>query len=128
MLQRCYNEHHPAYRYYGGRGIAVCPRWHEYEAFVADLSPRPSPKHSLDRIDVNGGYGPENCRWVLPQQQVLNQRSNRLIEINGVCRPLAEWVRINRLPKSTVEARLYRYGWDAAAALTTPVRPKRGKV
>jgi hypothetical protein len=128
MLQRCYNEGNPAYRFYGARGIRVCPRWHDYEAFAADISPRPSPKHSIDRIDVNGDYCPENCRWVLPQQQVLNLRSNRLIDIDGVSKPLAEWARINRLSRSTVEARLYRYGWNAPAAVTTPVRPRGGKV
>lgn len=127
MLQRCYNEGNPAYKFYGARGITVCPRWHDYEAFAADMSPRPSPKHSIDRIDVNGDYCPENCRWVLQQQQVLNLRSNRLVEIDGVSKPLAEWARINRLPQSTVEARLYRYGWDAKTAVTTPARAWGGK-
>lgn len=107
--------------------IAVCQRWHDYDAFVADMAPWPSPKHSLDRIDVNGGYCPNNCRWVLPLEQVLNLRSNRLIEIKGIRRSLSAWVRINRLPKSTMEAGLYRYGWEATAAVTTPVRSKRGK-
>lgn len=128
MLQRCYNQSNPGYKFYGARGIEVCLRWHDYQLFVADMSPRPSPQYSIDRIDVNGDYCPENCRWVTQQQQVLNLRSNRLIEIDGVSKPLAEWARINRLPKSTIEARLYRYGWDAQTAVTTPVRLRGGKV
>ncbi|WP_417848795.1 hypothetical protein [Thalassoglobus sp.] len=127
MFQRCYNEGNPGYRFYGARGIRVCQRWHEYEAFVADMSPRPSPKHSIDRIDGNGDYSPENCRWALQQEQTLNLRSNRNIEIDGIIRPLAEWARLNGIPKPTVEARLYRYGWDAKAAVTTPVRAWGGK-
>lgn len=122
MLQRCYSATNPAFRFYGARGIKVCERWHEYEAFVADMSPRPSPKHSIDRIDVNGDYCPENCRWATQQEQVLNLRSNRLITINGESRPLAEWARIHGIPKFTVEARVYRYGWDEVSAVTTPPR------
>lgn len=125
MMQRCYNREHPTFRYYGARGISVCQRWHDFELFDADMSPRPSRRHSIDRINNDGDYSPDNCRWATPQQQVLNLRSNRLIEIGGVIRPLAEWARINGLPKSTVEARIYRYGWDDKTAVTTPVRKER---
>ena len=79
MQQRCYNKDNPGYEFYGARGIVVCDRWHTYEAFVEDMSPRPSAKHSIDRMDVNGIYSPENCRWATQQEQVLNLRSNRLI-------------------------------------------------
>ena len=127
IFQRCYNASNPAYRFYGARGIRVCQRWHDYESFVSDMSPRPSLKHSIDRIDGNGDYSPENCRWALQQEQTLNLRSNRIIEIDGVRKPLAEWARLKGIPKSTVEARLYRYGWDAKAAVTTPVRAWGGK-
>lgn len=127
MFQRCYNASNPAYRFYGDRGIRVCQRWHDYESFVTDMSPRPSLKHSIDRIDGNGDYSPENCRWALQQEQTLNLRSNRIIEIDGVRKPLAEWARLNGIPKPTLEARLYRYGWDAKAAVTSPVRVWGGK-
>lgn len=82
MMQRCYNPRHPAYAHYGARGIEVCERWQDYEMFVVDMSPRPSLQHSIDRIDNDGPYAPGNCRWATQQQQVLHQRSNRLITIN----------------------------------------------
>jgi hypothetical protein len=125
MMQRCYNQNHPAFRHYGARGIEVCKRWHQYDVFAADMTPRPSPQHSIDRIDNDGDYSPGNCRWATQQEQVLNLRSNRLIQIDGRVRPLAEWARINGIPKFTVEARIYRYGWDEVAAVTIPARKYR---
>jgi len=126
MMQRCYNRNSPAYPHYGGRGIKVCERWHDYQNFASDMSPRPSVRHSIDRMDNDGPYAPENCRWATHREQVLNLRSNRLIEIDGISRPLAEWARIYRIRKCTVEARIYRYGWDVVEAVTTPARKYRG--
>src|SRR6266508_728705 len=74
MRQRCKNRRHPKYRDYGGRGITVCDRWASFENFLADMGPKPSPAHSIDRIDVNGNYEPGNCRWATPKEQRLNQR------------------------------------------------------
>jgi hypothetical protein len=78
MLDRCYNEANLSYRDYGGRGITVCPRWREsFENFVADMGNKPSPKHSLDRINNGGNYEPNNCRWATQTVQNINRRPRK---------------------------------------------------
>lgn len=75
MIQRCYDQKVPYYKNYGGRGIAVCDRWRSsFEAFLADMGPRPAGK-TLDRIDNDGNYEPGNCRWATAKEQRLNQRA-----------------------------------------------------
>jgi hypothetical protein len=74
MNNRCNNPRGQDYKDYGGRGIRICERWKLYENFLADLGRKPSPRHSIDRIDVNGDYEPENCCWATPVQQRRNQR------------------------------------------------------
>jgi hypothetical protein len=75
LKTRCTNTNIPGYKYWGGRGITLCERWRDsFEAFLADMGPRPSPKHSLDRIDNDGNYEPGNCRWATASEQNRNQR------------------------------------------------------
>ncbi len=75
MRLRCSaKEGHPDYPYWAARGITVCERWDDFAAFIADMGPKPSKTHSLDRIDVDGHYCPENCRWATPEQQSQNRR------------------------------------------------------
>lgn len=72
MKQRCYDPNVPRYQSYGGRGIKVCDRWHDYAAFLADMGERPKG-YSLERIDVNGDYEPTNCKWIPREHQAKNQ-------------------------------------------------------
>lgn len=77
MKERCSNIKAQEYESYGGRGIKVCERWLKFENFYADMGDRPSNKHSLDRIDNDGNYEPDNCRWATGIEQVLNRRTNK---------------------------------------------------
>jgi hypothetical protein len=76
MRDRCRNPKNHKFSAYGGRGIAVCDRWNSFEAFLADMGPRPTSRHSIDRIDNDGNYEPDNCRWATSKEQRANQRAS----------------------------------------------------
>ena len=78
MKNRCNNPKQANYPYYGGRGIKICAAWSRYEAFLSDMGRKPSPKHSLDRINVNGDYEPSNCRWADRYTQKTNRNVRRI--------------------------------------------------
>lgn len=84
MKRRCSSPLDASYPWYGGRGIRVCDRWLSFENFYADMGPRPSPAHSIDRVDNAKDYGPGNCRWALPIQQARNQRAKKGAFVSGV--------------------------------------------
>lgn len=91
MKYRCGNPNSDVWLHYGGRGITVCERWRDsFEAFYADMGPRPSPKHSIDRIDVNGNYEPGNVRWATYSEQANNRRTNQLVKYDGEMITIAE--------------------------------------
>lgn len=87
MKGRCYNKTNPSYNYYGGRGVKICKEWLDsFDNFYTDMGKRPSEKHSIDRIDVNGNYNKENCRWATVEIQAINKRKRKnqnIISRNG---------------------------------------------
>jgi hypothetical protein len=125
MRARCLNPRHRAYSNYGGRGIGICERWRgSFAAFLEDLGERPSPMHSLDRIDNDRGYEPGNCRWATKTVQSRNSRNARLVTFQGRTMCLAEAVELSGLRTTTVAQRLHK-GWSVERALNTPLDVKR---
>lgn len=119
MVSRCGDATNRQYSAYGGRGIAVCARWHSVENFIADMSPRPAGK-SLDRIDNDGPYSPENCRWATPTQQQRNSRRNINVCIGGKTQCLKDWCAELGMNYRTVMWRTRHGGWPVEKALLTP--------
>lgn len=116
---RCQNVNGHAYKNYGGRGIEF--RFESFEQFYAELGDRPSPKHSLDRIDVNGHYEPGNVRWATAIEQSTNRRDRNLIHFRNESKTLAAWARDLGLDYGMLSSR-FRYGWTVERAFTEPSR------
>lgn len=118
MLQRCENPKNTSYASYGGRGIRVCNRWKKFENFRDDMGNRPSLKHSIDRIDVNGNYEPGNCRWATPSEQGLHLRRNVIVEAfdrkGALCGFFPEGSQSKQY--EFARKRIHR-GWDAEKAI-----------
>lgn len=94
LNDRCYNQKNKKYKDYGGRGIRVCERWkNSFVAFQKDMGPRPSKQHSVERIDNDKGYEPDNCKWATRHTQTRNRRSNRWINIGGVSKIQKDWLK-----------------------------------
>jgi hypothetical protein len=126
MLSRCGNGHDPAFSRYGGRGIVVCERWRkDFATFLMDMGPRPSPRHSIDRIDNDGNYEPGNCRWVTAKEQNRNRRDNHLVTIRGKTQCVADWAIYAGIREDTLRVRLFRLGWEPERAITQPVAYRR---
>jgi hypothetical protein len=122
MIKRCTNPKAKSYERYGGRGISVCQRWRDsFVDFYEDVGPKPSNEHSLERIDNNKNYEPENCRWATGSEQARNTRRNHTLTLSGVTRTLVEWSEITGLKSSTIRMRVSRYGWSVERALTEGV-------
>lgn len=112
MMDRCYRKTAKNYKFYGGRGNTVCEEWHEPENFAKWASESGYKKGLwLDRIDTNGDYCPENCKWSTPQEQANNRRNNNVLTYRGESHTLAEWARILGVKKSLIKTRVW-YGWS----------------
>lgn len=121
MIARCHKPGASGYETYGARGIYVCARWREsVHNFIADMGDPPSGM-SIDRIDNDGPYSPENCRWATNDVQCRNRRTNRMMTLDGRTQCLSDWARELGIKQVTLSARL-RNGWSHERALTTPLR------
>lgn len=123
MLTRCYNRNNPAYPNYGGRGITVCDAWRQsFSQFLEDMGERPSSGASVDRMDNDGPYSPQNCRWSTHLQQANNRRSNRIISVFGQTRTVMEWSRVTGISRRSIVARIDRFGWSPERAVSQPTQ------
>lgn len=122
LIARCEDPKDKSFSDYGGRGIRVCAEWRRsFPAFLLAVGKRPSPRHSIDRIDNEADYKPGNVRWATRVQQNRNKRTNRRITWAGVTKTSAEWAEHTGIPRHTIEKRI-NSGWDVGRALTTPKR------
>lgn len=119
IKQRCLNPNRRKFCIYGGRGITICERWrHSFENFIADMGPRPSPNHSIERRDNDGNYEPDNCYWATATEQGQNRRTTLKITHGGAEYSLKALCRRLGLNYGTVYARLFKRGWPIERALS----------
>lgn len=123
MKQRCYNQHNKRYKDYGARGIAVCDEWkNDYSTFKEwALSNSYNDTLTIDRINNNSNYEPNNCRFVDAKTQVRNRRNTKYMTYKGITKPFAEWCEEYNLNYSTVYNRIYNCGWSIEKALELEV-------
>lgn len=125
MIKRCTNPNHKSFSRYGGRGITIDPRWMDIANFLADMGPRPSPDHTIDRIDNNGNYEPGNVRWATRSEQQRNMRSNHLVTYKGETMPLVAWAERLGFKPHSLQSRL-ALGWSIERAFKTPMAEALG--
>lgn len=116
MRKRCLNPQCLSYKLYGGRGIKICQRWNSFDLFYKDMYIGYSDNLSLDRIDPNGDYEPNNCRWATTKEQNNNRRNNRVIEYNGEVKTLSQWSELSGVKQNTISNRI-KSGWDTYDAI-----------
>lgn len=126
MRSRCRPGNSDQQRAYFDRGIRVCERWNDFRLFLADMGDRPSPDHSLDRINNDGNYEPGNCRWATATVQANNKQRTRWLTFRGETASLTEMARGYGINRNAVRARLDR-GWSTERALTVPAHGRKRK-
>lgn len=130
MRQRCNNINSSAYHNYGGRGIRICPAWNDFQEFYEwaihnGYDDNEQAKYcSIERVDVNGDYCPENCKWVTRKQQANNTRRNHHLTFNGQTRTISEWEDVTGIPQKVIWNRIEKCNWTVDKALTEEVRSR----
>ena len=127
MKQRCYNQNTKCFSRYGARGIVVCEEWiNDYDSFQEWAYENGyNEKLTLDRIDVNGNYCPENCQWSTRKEQANNTTVTRYLTYKGITKPLSYWSDEVGIKSKTILKRIDKLGWTVEEALTTPVKNNR---
>ena len=124
MRERCSNPKHRSYKNYGGRRIKVCPEWDDFAVFYRDMGERPLGG-TVERIDNNGPYSKENCRWATYKDQLNNRRTNRMLTVFGRTQTFSQWADECGIPWTTLRSRIERYGWPLEQAVTRKQQPGR---
>jgi len=124
MNQRCKNPNLKAYKNYGERGITVCDRWFKFENFLEDMGVRPEGL-SLERINNEEGYNPQNCKWATTAEQNRNKRDNVFLTFQGETKIQSVWAAEKNMSLQVLWNRLYVRNWSVDKALSTPVRLRR---
>ncbi len=121
IKERVLNENDTSYKNYGGRGISICQKWEKFEGFYEDMEEGYKDHLEIDRIDNDGNYTNENCRWATRKQQTNNSRHNHLLTLNGRTQNIREWAEELGIKANTLVYRSKRYGWSDERTLTEPV-------
>lgn len=116
MIQRCTNEKHISYQWYGAVGVSVCDSWKTFDAFYNDMGDPPKGM-SIDRIEVSGQYSAENCRWATMKEQQRNRRNNVRLTIDGQGKTISEWAESSGAAKEATIRKRVVMGWDHRSAV-----------
>lgn len=127
MRQRCNDPHHKAYRHYGGKGVTVCNEWNDFQSFYNwAMENEYRDNLTIDRIDSNGNYCPENCRWATMKEQQNNRSNNIRFSIGGQEKTISEWSAVSGISRATLEWRV-KHHWDEDELLM-PTNPNNSKI
>ena len=121
MRQRCSKPTDKDFHNYGARGITVCDRWQDFRNFLADMGEKPEG-YSIERVDNNKGYSPDNCKWIPMSQQARNRRMVRYLTIDGITHNLSDWCRHFGIKPCRAFQRLH-WGWSEYDAVSKPLGP-----
>jgi hypothetical protein len=123
MRRRCLRPSDPAYKNYGGRGIAACKEWDDYTVFREwALSHGYADNLTIDRKDNDGNYEPSNCKWSTMKEQSNNRRSNHLLTLGGITKNINQWSESIGIGRTVIKGRINNYGWSAEKTLMKPIK------
>lgn len=122
MRHRCNQPNSTRYKYYGGKGIRICSRWNDFLNFYADMNPTYKDGLTIDRIDNNKDYSPENCRWATRKEQSRNRTTSHYITYKSETKTIGEWSEITGLPMQCLLARINKLKWSVDKSIETKKR------